>query len=506
MSASATGTHVSLFTRLKSKYGKVISQFDRYQRILILVFIVTLPLSNPWVRGDGVGYYAYARSILIEGNLNFEKDWQHGNESFVMDRVEPNGQIRPEQYTGTGHIDNHWSVGPSILWAPFLAATHVAVLGLDVFGAQIPADGFSKPYLVTMALATSTYGFLGLWLSYSLALTYFDQRCAFLGTLGIWWASSLPVYMYFNPSWSHAHSAFADALFLWFWNRTRTQRTTAQWIILGLISGLMVDVYYPSVVLLIVPLLEAISAYRRNWKSAPANLAAMKSHFIKHSIYLVFFVGGLLPTLVSRDIIFGGALRTGYPVDQFAWTSPALLSVLFSSDHGLLSWTPIIGFAFAGLALFYRCDKLFDISLIASLLSFYYIIAVQPTWDGMASFGSRYFVSLTPVFVLGLASFISWFGRAWRSRQVWAVASSATALLILWNLGLIFQWGTHLIPARGPISWRDAAFNQVAVVPVQAARQVETYFIHRHQMMKRIEQQDVEHIRSQRNDSEGSSR
>jgi len=27
--------------------------------ILALLFLLSLPLVNPWVRGDGVGYYAY---------------------------------------------------------------------------------------------------------------------------------------------------------------------------------------------------------------------------------------------------------------------------------------------------------------------------------------------------------------------------------------------------------------------------------------------------------------
>src|SRR5271154_2108847 len=29
------------------------------RRILLLVFLISLPLVNPWIRGDGVGYYAY---------------------------------------------------------------------------------------------------------------------------------------------------------------------------------------------------------------------------------------------------------------------------------------------------------------------------------------------------------------------------------------------------------------------------------------------------------------
>ena len=78
------------------------------------------------------------------------------------------------------------------------------------------------------------------------------------------------------------------------------------------------------------------------------------------------------------------------------------------------------------------------------------------------------------------------------ARRAWVVA----ALLVVWNLGLVFQWGTHLIPARGPISWHDAAYNQAAVVPVQAARTLETYLTGRKQMMGRIEQQDLERLKS----------
>ncbi len=69
-------------------------------------------------------------------------------------------------------------------------------------------------------------------------------------------------------------------------------------------------------------------------------------------------------------------------------------------------------------------------------------------------------------------------------------------MLIVWNLGLMFQWGMHLIPDRGPIAWRDAAYNQVAVVPAQAAQSVRNYFLGRRQLMERIEKQDVRGLKS----------
>ena len=43
---------------------------------------------NPWIREDGVGYYADVRSLLIDGDLHFENEWQAGNPTFTMGRVE----------------------------------------------------------------------------------------------------------------------------------------------------------------------------------------------------------------------------------------------------------------------------------------------------------------------------------------------------------------------------------------------------------------------------------
>src|SRR5579862_7945013 len=88
-----------------------------YQKLLFILFLLTLPLANPWVRGDGVGYYAYLRSALIDHDLRFENDFLAGNESFLMSRMDAQGHLLPELYTRTGYVGNHFSVGPAILWA-----------------------------------------------------------------------------------------------------------------------------------------------------------------------------------------------------------------------------------------------------------------------------------------------------------------------------------------------------------------------------------------------------
>ena len=134
----------------------------------------------------------------------------------------------------------------------------------------------------------------------------------------------------------------------------------------------------------------------------------------------------------------------------------------------------------------------------SGLLAYLYVIGCYEDWAGISSFGSRFFVSLTPLFILGLAAFFDWLERVWQERRAAILAVSVTAVLIIWNLGLVFQWGVHLIPARGPISWRDAAYNQVAVVPVEAMRTVKSYLTRRKQLMRNIEQTDIEQSKSHR--------
>ena len=80
-------------------------QRRRFEWILFILFLVTLPVLNPWVRGDGVGYYAYARAPLIEHNLDFTHDYQSANKSFREARwtrtASPRRNFAPARATST---------------------------------------------------------------------------------------------------------------------------------------------------------------------------------------------------------------------------------------------------------------------------------------------------------------------------------------------------------------------------------------------------------------------
>jgi hypothetical protein len=267
-----------------------------------------------------------------------------------------------------------------------------------------------------------------------------------------------------------------------------------QWVILGLMAGLMMDVYYVNAILVVIPLLESLTGY---WSGIKSNqVTAVRRLFFKNILFTLVIAIAFLPTLIAKRIIYGSALNFGYG-NLWNFASPAFIKVCVSSEHGLFSWTPILALAVIGLFFLRRQDKFLSLYTIATFTAYVYTIGCYLDWAGISSFGSRFFVSLTPLFILGLAALFDWMAHTWRERPAGILATSTTALLAVWNLGLIFQWGVHLIPARGPISWRTAAYNQVAVVPAQTFRTVRAYLTGRGRLMNHIEQQDLQQLKEQ---------
>ena len=465
-------------------------QSNHFVAWLVALFVISLPFVNPWIRGDGVGYYAYARSLLIEHRLDFAPDWLHANASFTEGRLDDQGHILPGEYTVTGHLDDHFSVGPAILWAPFLLLAHGFVKAGDRLGFDIPADGFSRPYRIAMAASTAFYGFLGLLLAYDLSRRYFAEKRAFLATLAIWFASSLPIYMYFNPSWSHAHSAFAVSLFLWYWSLTLSRRSWPQWAALGVLSGLMIDVYYLNAIILVLIAWEAVRSYEQLLDSD--SKGQILKQLGQHGLFVLATMLALTPTLITKWVIYGKVWESGYPrFNSWSWASPKILAVLLSADHGMLSWTPVLLPALIGLMLLARTDLLFGGSLLSAFLIYLYCVASFTNWDGLSSFGNRFFVSFTPAFVIGLAALLENLARRLGNpSKAMRAAGLCIAALIAWNTGLMLQWGTQMIPARGAISWHMMIKNQIVAVPKRLAGDLGVYFANRSAMMEQIEKRD----------------
>ena len=448
----------------------------------VALFLLTLPLVNPYVRGDGNGYYAYVRSAVIDGDLNFENEFRHGDPLFRTLYFEDDGTVRPSMRSATGLVVNQWAVGPSLLWLPFFLVAHLVVHVLDLFGAGLAADGFSPLYRYACATGTALYGAAALALSADLAARLASRRAAALAAVAIWWASSLPVYMYFLPFHVHALAAFAVTLFLWCWVRWRPLGARAgRWALWGLTAGLMIDVYYLNAVLLVAVAVEWAGALARHRRPADAVTAAVA--------FAAGTLAALAPHFAAKWILHGSPFATGYQ-DRFFWLSPRLWEVAFSAEHGMFLWTPVLLAAAAGLVLWWRAEPAVGGPIVAAFVLFYYVVASYQNWHGQSSFGNRFFVSLTPAFVVGLALVLA---RTWPTgghRTARVAAPAVVALAIVWNLGFMFQWGAKIVPNRGPVAFSEMARNQVTVVPQRMAAFAWRYLTDRSALTRDVERQD----------------
>ncbi len=112
-------------------------------------------------------------------------------------------------------------------------------------------------------------------------------------------------------------------------------------------------------------------------------------------------------------------------------------------------------------------------------------------WSGIigTSYGNRFFVSCTLIFVLGLAAFIDWICK--RASLKWL--SVGFIFLIIWNFLLIVQFGLGLVPRdaylASSFSWTEVVKNQ-ARVPILAAKYGKLFFQDRERFIQVIQEID----------------
>src|SRR5260370_16702597 len=166
----------------------------------------------------------------------------------------------------------------------------------------------------------------------------------------------------------------------------------------------MVDVYFPNGVFLLLPLIESILAYWNSWRAREFRAGAPL--FAANSACPVAVVPAFLPPLVTRSIIFGGLFRFGsYTAFHWDWTAPNWRVVLFSSEHGLLSWTPILALAILGLFFAPPQAKSITRYLAVAVAAFYYVFSTYPSCHAMPSFRNPFFIPFTPIFLFAFALF-----------------------------------------------------------------------------------------------------
>jgi len=331
-----------------------------------------------------------------------------------------------------------------------------------------------------LALATAIYGFLGLLLASvrtpirprALGAPRHDRHL--VGQL-----AGRPTCTSSFPGRTRI-PLLAVALFLWYWHETRPSRSLTQWFSCSHRRP-HANVYY---------------ATPCSWSSSPSkrhasNLRAPKPRAAREppcripaspaswSVTLLFvsllFLHALPPS--SRAIFSMERFASVHPLAFGSGLSAFLADTIFLQPRALL-WTPILIFAVAGLVLFAGASRSRAAPFFARLpgiLSFYRVLS--RLGRAFSSYGNRLSFRSPRSFILGLAVFPR---TAPRNSSAPAVPlspppSRAPGTLRPLERRPHVPMGSHLIPARGPVSFSEVIHNQFFVIPRQLAADLRTY-------------------------------
>jgi hypothetical protein len=449
--------------------------------LIPLVFLLLLPISVPRVAlSDEVQYYAYLRSLYFDGDLDFRNEYTFFAERGLSfgDRAVFDALLREDANNPnptTGLLRNVAPVGSAIMWSPGFVAADIVVLVANAAGAEIPRDGYARPYIVAVCMLAALYSLLGLLLTYRLARRFSGDFAATLATLTVFLASPLVFYTFIAMPWSHATGFFLFALFLSVWMRgwrRPLERGLGTWALLGLLGGLMVMTREQLGLLLLIPALEALGGYwallrARSWGAA-ARL------FGRHLAFVTVLALAVTPQLAAYQVLNGAPAPSSTVSGKLIWTSPNFFNTLIDPGRGAFLWAPVLAIGLAGLALLGRRDPALALLLLAGFLAQTYINgAFGTTWHLRRAFGFRRLIECTPIFVLGLAALLEWL----RPRVgIWPLLAAAAAL-VYWNVGLIAQW-TLIRPAiRDELIWEGMLRYQFVEVPTQILGKLRTLLL-----------------------------
>jgi hypothetical protein len=377
---------------------------------------------------------------MKDADLDFTNEYTHYE---MIDRADLKVPTR------TGRRRSIFSVGPGLAWIPFFAAGEAVGRVERALGRDVDLSGYGPEHVNAVALGSLLYGFGAVLLIHDLLRRHFPRDTALLGALLTWWATFLHWYMVHQPTMSHAASAASAALVVWLWDGRRARPTVPSALALGLAAGFAMCLRWQNALLLLLPAWDALMAMKRGGREA-------REGCLRAAVVGLAALLGAFPQMAAWKAIYGEWLLRYPPhgADFLRLDHPYVLQTLFSTRHGLLSWTPVFWAGYLGYSWLLRRRAPLAWPLLPPLLAMTYVNMCSGDWWAGGSFSNRRFDSLLPLLALGVAGSLEWARRTLAHHPQLAVGA-ALVPAVAWNLGLIAQ------VARGTVAPDRASFPRL---------------------------------------------
>ncbi|MCL5676133.1 MAG: hypothetical protein M1120_03340 [Patescibacteria group bacterium] len=366
-----------------------------------LIYVIRFNYTGFGVYGDGLGYYAYDRSLVFDRDLNFQNEyrfWQNQHSKISgKPRLSFAVQINP-----SGKLPlNHWGIGSAVLWLPFYLLGHALAAVLNFFKINTALNGYSWPYELIIGEGNILLGVIALYLLYITGLRYASKKISAAGVLLLVFGSNLLFYLMYEPVTSHLPALFLFTVFIYIFIRLKNDSGQARMtgekkelfrlLGLGVIGGLLIATRLESAVLIF-----------------PFFVYLIRQNGLRvWPLFAAFFLA-FLPQLISWQILNGAWWKISYlnttEAGGFSLFPGHVMEVLFSPRHGLFLWTPLFVLSLWGLK--YFSNKGIERLLLTGFILQILVTSGWSQWWGGSSFGARFFLTCLPLFFLGLVSLI----------------------------------------------------------------------------------------------------
>jgi hypothetical protein len=391
-------------------------------------------------RGDGHMHFLITRSIVFDRDLDFDNDLARFGDPWNQPR------------TVTGRKNVMQQIGPSVIWAPLLAAAHGVALTANVFGADIETHGYTMFHQRILFASSVAFAWLAVALGALVAYRLAGGRWAVAwAAAAILLGTSLTYYATFMPGYAHAMDAGACAAFLALWALTLGELRWRRYVGLGLLLGIAGMVRVQDLGFGVVLLLELGALAGQRLRGAPGGRATELALLLaRGALVLALAVLLFVPQLYVWHLFYDAWLTTPQGPGQMRYAHPMVLEQLFSSRNGWFSNHPIAYLGAIGLVVGVIAGprlgprvRLVCAALLASSAVQVYVNAASFDWWSMASFGQRRMCSSSFSVLVGLAVLLRWAGARLGgrvpARAQLALAALALGYLIAWNLAWVGQ-------------------------------------------------------------------
>jgi hypothetical protein len=354
---------------------------------------------------DVSGYYMYLPAAFIYGDLKEVKFLDD-----IIDKYRPTADPYQVFTHESGNKVMKYSIGQSVMYAPFFAVAHAWATASDAY----PADGFSFPYQFMISLGSLIVSFLGLFWLMTVLRHYFRDEAVALTLLLIVFGTNYLNYSAIDGAMTHNNVFSLGALLLLTSHRFYVRATLSRAVLIGACIGLMALTRPTEIIAAIIPLLWGLDLAQKG--GVGKRLKFFGEHWGKLlcAALITLAIGSV--QVIYWKYVSGDWLVYSYQDQGFDWLSPHLNEGFFSYKAGWLIYTPLMVFGLLGfIPLFRRKLALFPALFVHALLFIYVAFSWSVWWYG-GSLGQRTMVQEYAVLAFPLTAFLGW--AFWARPQV----------------------------------------------------------------------------------------